>query len=59
VEPSPLLQRALIGLLHHLWPIDGDDCGAVIRMDEKQRKPKHLEKPAPVPLSLSLRFHMT
>jgi hypothetical protein len=38
VELSPLLLRPFIGLLYQRWMIDGDDCGAVSRMNEWQGK---------------------
>jgi hypothetical protein len=33
-EPSPLLMRPLIGLLHLPWMIYGDDCGAFYGMND-------------------------
>jgi hypothetical protein len=29
VEPSPLLQKPLIGLLYQYWMVDGVDCRAI------------------------------
>jgi hypothetical protein len=47
VEPSPLLLRPFIGLLHQPWMIDGDDCGVISGMNEWQGKPKYWEETCP------------
>jgi hypothetical protein len=41
VEPSPLTLRPFIGLLYQTWMTDGDDCGAISGMKERQWKPKY------------------
>jgi hypothetical protein len=33
-QSSPLSLREFIGLLYQPWMIDGDDFGAIIRMNE-------------------------
>jgi hypothetical protein len=47
MEPSPLLLWPLIGLLYQSRMIDGDDCGAISRVNEWQGKQKYLGKTCP------------
>jgi hypothetical protein len=53
VEPSPLIPRPFIGLLYQPWMIDGDNCGAIGGMNEKQGKPKYPGKTCPSAAALS------
>jgi hypothetical protein len=47
VEPSPLLLRPFIGLLHQPWMVDADDYGAIGGMNEWQGKPMYSEETFP------------
>jgi hypothetical protein len=46
-ESSPLLLHPFISLLCQPLMIDGDDCGAVSGLNERQVKPKHWKKTCP------------
>jgi hypothetical protein len=34
LERSPLVLRPLVGLSYQSWVIDGDDCGAIAKMND-------------------------
>jgi hypothetical protein len=44
VEQNPLLLRPLIHLLYQPWMINGDYCGAILRISDWQGKPKYSEE---------------
>jgi hypothetical protein len=49
VEPSPLLLRPFVGILHQPWMIDGDDCGVISGVNQWQGNPKYSEDTCPMP----------
>jgi hypothetical protein len=59
VEPSPLLLRPLIGLLYKPWITDGDNCGEISGMNERQGQSKYSEKTLSQYLSVHHRYHVT
>jgi hypothetical protein len=59
VEPSPLLQQPLIGLLYQPWIIDGDGCGAINGMNEWQGKLKYSRVNLSQCCSVHYKSHMT
>jgi hypothetical protein len=44
VELGPVLLRLFLGLLYPPWMVDGDDCGAISGMNERQGKLKYFEE---------------
>jgi hypothetical protein len=47
MKPRPQLLWSFIGLLYPSLIIDGDDCGAIVGMNEWQKTPKYSEKTCP------------
>jgi hypothetical protein len=49
---------SFIDLLYQPWMTDGDDCGAISGMNERQEKPKASEKTCPNAV-VHHRYYMT
>jgi hypothetical protein len=48
-EPGTSEMSVLFDLLYQPWIIDGDDCAAIVGMNEWQGKSKYSERTCPSP----------